>query len=81
MEHPTPDISPNLDIDIHLDALQLAADLSVPKTLRPNITDEYNRQEGKIYTQKLIMATKARKRPKQLLIQTRTWGHLENCQV
>jgi len=61
----TPDISSNLDIDIHLDnileAVQLAAYLSVPK---PN-ENKYNRRtnflppEGKIYTRQLSMATKA----------------------
>ena len=65
-----PDISSNQDIDIHLHsilkAVQLAADLSVPKYTET----KYNRQtnflppEGKIYTRQLSMAIKAFKRLK-----------------
>jgi len=66
----TPDIPPNIDIDIHLDsileAVQSAADISVPRhtQAKHNRRTNYIPPEGKIYTRQLSMATKAFKRLK-----------------
>ncbi|KAK2160348.1 hypothetical protein LSH36_135g00005 [Paralvinella palmiformis] len=66
----TPDIPPNIDIDIHLDnileAVQSAADISVPRhtEAKHNRRTNYIPPEGKIYTRQLSMATKAFKRLK-----------------
>ncbi|KAK2160303.1 hypothetical protein LSH36_136g02046, partial [Paralvinella palmiformis] len=61
----TPDILPNIDLDIHLDtileAVQSAADISVPRHTEPkhDRRTNYIPSEGKIYTRQLSMATKA----------------------
>ncbi|KAK2151294.1 hypothetical protein LSH36_368g05016 [Paralvinella palmiformis] len=66
----TPDIPPNIDIYIHLDnileAVQSAADISVPRHTQAKHNRRTNHipPEGKIYTRQLSITTKAFKRPK-----------------